>query len=294
MKASLLVDAPILDKKQLWIKKVDKPHFDHEFHFHKTCELLWIIEGRGNMIIGDHVGKFEKDDLYLMGSGLPHIFRCAKEYYSPKSTLRTIAISIYFTDDFLLGTCDDPAFQSIVKKFLHRSERGVRFTGHSRKQMIDIFQRLLDQDSLGQLGSFFTLIQQAQQTEEVLYLASAVYQIKPPKAEMDRFVEVYDYILKNYQKTITLAKVSSICGMSENAFCRFFKAKTQKTLTQFVNEIRISHACALLQHKNQTIKSVYWQCGYNNPVFFHRAFKRITGTTPKQYQSTCLQLDDQY
>lgn len=293
MKASLLVDAPILDKKQIWIKKVEKPHFDHEFHFHKTLELLWIVEGSGSMIIGDHVGKFEKDDLYLMGSGLPHIFRCAKEYYSPKSTLKTIAISIYFTDEFLLNSCDDPAYLTHVKKLLNRSERGVRIVGHSKKQMIDSFRRLVDQEGLGQLGSFFSLIQQAQQTEEVLYLASSVYKIKPPKAEMDRFVEVYDYILKNYQKTITLSKVASICCMSENAFCRFFKSKTQKTLTQFVNEIRISHACALLQQKDQSIKNVYRQCGYNNPVFFHRAFKRITGTTPKQYQSTCLQLDDQ-
>jgi AraC-like DNA-binding protein len=105
---------------------------------------------------------------------------------------------------------------------------------------------------------------------------------------MDRFVDVYDYILKNFQGNITLTKAAAICGMSENAFCRFFKSRTQRTLTQFVNEIRISHACSLLREQNEPLKNIYRQCGYNNAVFFHRSFKRITGLTPKQYQDNCL------
>jgi len=128
MKASLLVDAPILDKRQLWIKKIEKPHFDHDFHFHKTCELLWIVEGRGTFIAGDHIGKFEQDDLFMLGTGLPHIFRSSKEYHAPDSNLRTVAIAIYFTDEFLTGMSDSAAFMAEAEDLIRRAERGFRMT----------------------------------------------------------------------------------------------------------------------------------------------------------------------
>lgn len=287
MKASLLVDAPILDKRQLWIKKIDKTHFDHDFHFHKTCELLWIVEGRGTFIAGDHIGKFEKDDLFMLGTGLPHIYKSAKEYHAPDSNLRTVAIAIYFTEEFLAGMSDAVSFMSEAGDMLRRSERGFRLTGETRQRMVDLFRSIEHLNGIGLMAGFLSMLHIALQSNEYQSMASAAYKVRPPKREMDRFVDVYDYILKNFQGSITLTKAASICGMSENAFCRFFKSRTQRTLTQFVNEIRISHACSLLREESEPLKNIYRQCGYNNAVFFHRSFKRITGLTPKQYQDSC-------
>jgi AraC-like DNA-binding protein len=287
MKASLLVDAPILDKRQLWIKKIDKPHFDHDFHFHKTCELLWIVEGRGTFIAGDHIGKFEKDDLFMLGTGLPHIYKSATEYHDTDSNLRTVAIAIYFTEEFLAGMSDAASFMSEAGDLLRRSERGFRLTGETRQRMVDLFRSIEHLNGIGLMAGFLSMLHIALQSNEYQSMASAAYKVRPPKREMDRFVDVYDYILKNFQGSITLTKAASICGMSENAFCRFFKSRTQRTLTQFVNEIRISHACSLLREESEPLKNIYRQCGYNNAVFFHRSFKRITGLTPKQYQDSC-------
>jgi AraC-like DNA-binding protein len=287
MKASLLMDAPILDKRQLWIKKVEKPYFTHDFHYHKTCELLWIAEGRGTLIVGDYIGKYEEDDLFLMGTGLPHIFRSAKEYHKTDSSLKTVAIAIYFTDEFLSQLCDAPGYSMEIVEMQNRSERGLRITGPCRRDLISLFNEVISSEGIAQLGRFLTMLDRILKVPEYQSLTSSAYKIRPPKREMDRFIEVYDYILKNFQGTITLTKAAAICGMSENAFCRFFKSRTQRTLTQFVNEIRISHACSLLREQNDPLKNIYRQCGYNNAVFFHRSFKRITGLTPKQYQENC-------
>jgi AraC-like DNA-binding protein len=287
MKASLLMDAPILDKRQLSIKKVEKPYFTHDFHYHKTCELLWIAEGRGTLIVGDYIGKYEEDDLFLMGTGLPHIFRSAKEYHQPDSPLKTVAIAIYFTDEFLSQLCDAPGYSMDVMELQNLSERGIRIKGAARTNLLKIFSQVISCEGIAQIAGFLTMLDHILKTPDYQPLASAAYKIRPPKREMDRFIEVYDYILKSFQGTITLTKAAAICGMSENAFCRFFKSRTQRTLTQFVNEIRISHACSLLREQNDPLKNIYRQCGYNNAVFFHRSFKRITGLTPKQYQDSC-------
>ncbi|MCW3115454.1 MAG: transcriptional regulator, partial [Segetibacter sp.] len=54
MKPELIIDAPILNKKEIWVKKINKPHFDHPFHFHQLCELVWVEKSYGKLIIGDY------------------------------------------------------------------------------------------------------------------------------------------------------------------------------------------------------------------------------------------------
>jgi AraC-like DNA-binding protein len=198
-----------------------------------------------------------------------------------------VAIAIYFTDEFLSQLCDAPGYSMEILEMQNRSERGLRITGPCRRDLISLFNEVISSEGIAQLGRFLTMLDRILKVPEYQSLTSSAYKIRPPKREMDRFIEVYDYILKNFQGTITLTKAAAICGMSENAFCRFFKSRTQRTLTQFVNEIRISHACSLLREQNDPLKNIYRQCGYNNAVFFHRSFKRITGLTPKQYQENC-------
>jgi hypothetical protein len=60
--------------------------------------------------------------------------------------------------------------------------------------MIESFRAVVEQEGLRQLGKFMHFFKQIQHTDEIIHLASSIYKIKPPKSEMDRFVEVYDYI----------------------------------------------------------------------------------------------------
>jgi AraC-like DNA-binding protein len=101
---------------------------------------------------------------------------------------------------------------------------------------------------------------------------------------MERFNDVYQFLLRNFSRDIMLEEVARICNMTPNAFCRYFKQKTQKTFTRFLNEIRIGHARKLLQNENYSIKDICYECGYNNPVNFFSFFKQITGQTPKAFR----------
>jgi len=67
-------------------------------------------------------------------------------------------------------------------------------------------------------------------------------------------------------------------------FCRFFKSRTQKSLTQFLNELRIGHACKLLQNEEYSVSDVCYECGYNTLANFNKFFKNITGKTPSEYR----------
>lgn len=72
--------------------------------------------------------------------------------------------------------------------------------------------------------------------------------------------------------------------MNEFSFCRYFKSRTQKPFTLFVNELRIGYACKLMRERYNQIEYVAYESGFNNITHFNRLFKRIKGVTPRDYR----------
>ncbi|NNK70244.1 MAG: AraC family transcriptional regulator, partial [Flavobacteriaceae bacterium] len=80
-------------------------------------------------------------------------------------------------------------------------------------------------------------------------------------------------------------QVSEVASMSKNAFCRYFKKRTNKTYIQFLNELRVEQASKLLLSRpDLTIAEIAEQCGFQNISNFNRQFKGIKNMTPSQTQ----------
>ncbi|MEO6136573.1 MAG: AraC family transcriptional regulator [Ginsengibacter sp.] len=284
MKAELIVDAPIIDKKKIWIKKIEKPYFDHPFHYHQVCELIWIEKGHGKLIAGDYVGNFSEGDLILQNAGLPHLYRSDPIFYDEKQRLVTKVTATYFSSSFVPNMIDDTVCVSLYKDALAKAERGLRFYGQTKKNAIELIKKMINSVGLEQLGYFLQVIHLIIHSKEFKFMAGASYKNNFSEGDVNRFNEVYQFLLQNFSQEIMLSEIAGICNMTSNSFCRFFKAKTQKTFTRFLNEIRIGQACKLLQNEEYPIKDIYYECGYNSPVNFFKFFKLITGKTPKGYR----------
>ncbi len=291
MKPELIVDAPIIGKKKIWVKKIRKPHFDHPFHFHRLCELTWVEKGRGQLIIGDYVGNFFPGEIILLSPELPHLWKCDAAYYNNNADFYTQAFGLYFPDALADMVSDDEASIHLCNDLLHKAERGLRFYGQTKIIVTDKLRELVESDGLLRLGIFLQIIDILARSEEYEILASVGYKKSFNFNDIDRFNEVYQFLLENFHRDITLDEVSRICNMTPNSFCRFFKQKTQKTFTLFLNEIRIGHAKKLLQNKNYTIKDICYACGYNNPVNFFNFFKQIVKQTPKEFRDSMFKMN---
>jgi len=288
MKAELIIDAPIIDEKRIWIKKTQKAYFDHPFHFHPLCELTWIEKGYGKLILGDHVGNFSEGDLILNNARLPHLFKCDPAFYNKNQTLSTKAVTIYFPHALILKMTDDAECISLYKSALDKAERGLRFYGETKKKAIGLIKKAADTNGLERLGYFLQIIHIIDSSKEFEYLASVGYTNSHNEQDMDRFDKVYQFLLQNFNRNIEVNEVASICYMTPNSFCRYFKTKTQKTFTRFLNELRIGHACKLLQNEDVSVLNICYESGYNSPVNFFKFFKLITHKTPLQYRNSCV------
>jgi AraC-like DNA-binding protein len=283
MKASLIMDADIVGKKKIFIKRFSRPYFSHPLHFHQFCELVWIEKGHGKVIIGDYAGDFSEGELILEGAGLPHLWRCDDVYYRKKDLL-TRAICIYFPTGFIGDLTDDENVLAADRDLLNRAQRGLRFTGETRTTVIQLIKKAAGSQGLEQMAHFLQIMDILQKTRDYQPLAGVIYKHANNPFDLDRFNEVYQFLLNNFTHDIMLEEVARICNLTPPAFCRYFKAKTQKNFSRFLNEIRIGHACKLLQDEAVSIKNLCYECGYNNPVNFFKFFKLITGMTPGDYR----------
>ena len=71
---------------------------------------------------------------------------------------------------------------------------------------------------------------------------------------------------------------------SRNYFCRLFKDATGMTVVEYIQKIRIQHACRLLKETNDTVLSISHQVGYEDIKFFTKLFKRYTGQNPSAFR----------
>lgn len=100
----------------------------------------------------------------------------------------------------------------------------------------------------------------------------------------DRIGVVCRHIHEHFRDPIQLDVMSDLAQMSPTAFCRFFKKMTGKTLSNYMIDLRISHACSLLLEKRQTISEVAYESGFNSITHFNRSFKSRKEVTPKVYR----------
>jgi transcriptional regulator GlxA family with amidase domain len=69
--------------------------------------------------------------------------------------------------------------------------------------------------------------------------------------------------------------------MTKNAFCKYFKKRTNKTYVTFLNEIRVEHATRLLEkHVDLPIVEIAELSGFNNLSNFNRQYKKVKGYIP--------------
>lgn len=121
-------------------------------------------------------------------------------------------------------------------------------------------------------------------SSETKSLSSFIYNKNYTDNEGKRMRDIMDYTLTNFNRKIDLEEIAEIANMTSNAFCRYFKQRTNKTYFSFLNELRIEKACKLLQDKDYLITEISDKSGFKNISNFNRKFKELKGLTPSSYR----------
>lgn len=281
---------PLLEKsieslnQSFLVKKLQEPFFDPNWHFHPHYQLFTVIKGTGTRFIGDDIRHFEEGDTVFLGPNMPHLWRSDRNYFEKESQLQTEGIVVYFKEDFLGNDFFEKPEMFDIKSFLKNSERGLDLTGTLGEEMVRDLKELLGLTGFEGISKLLNILHKLSVTNDYQYISSSNYTNTHKISETERMRIVHEYVLKHFKENINLSTVASLSNMTEAAFCRYFKSRTNKTFSDFVKEIRIGNACKILQDENKSISQTCYESGYNTVSNFNNQFKSLKGVSPLQYQ----------
>jgi AraC-like DNA-binding protein len=271
------------DKSFVLFREVGKS-FPCPWHYHPEYELVLVLKSTGRRLVGDNIGYFKEGDLVLMGPLLPHVWVNDSKYINNKADSLAEAIVIHFKEDFLgENFLEIPEMES-VKNFLKLSNRGIAIEGKAKVEIISLMKKMTDLNGIQRLASLLIIFDILSTTSNYELLASPGFVKTNNVNSSDRLNKVIDYILQNFDQDLSLSKVASTANMGLTTFCNFFKDNYRLTFVEYLNTVRIGHACKLLTEKDQNVVEIAYECGYNSLANFNRQFKKYKQMTPTEYR----------
>ncbi len=278
--------------KAYWLVKVDQPVFYSGFHFHKECQLTYIIESNGRRIIGDSIEHYYADELTLLGANLPHAWHSADHIILPgdeilpdkKQQANAKSISVFFDPERIVDLLSHFTNMSKLSATLLTAQRGMLFFGETKEKLKELLLKIGESAGLRQMIYLVEIFEILSGTREYKLIASDGYLNTYSLKDNERFDRIIKYIFENFSREIELDTIASVGNMNKQAFCRYFKSRTQKTFVEFVNAVRVANACKLLAQSDETIGTIGYHCGFKSISNFNKLFKLVKGVTPSEFK----------
>lgn len=104
-------------------------------------------------------------------------------------------------------------------------------------------------------------------------------------SKTDKIVEAAkEYVRENYGEKLTLAAIASKIGISQGYLSSVFKKQTGGNLNDYINQMKIEKAKELLEKHEYMMYEISDMLGFENPYYFSKVFKKLTGITPSEYE----------
>ena len=257
-------------------------HFYDRFHHHPEIQITLIEKGFGTLMVGTSITSFNEGDLLMIGANVPHSLKNDKSFYQ-ENNLKSKSISIFFDENIFGKTFFElPEFKKI-NSLLELAEQGIRIKGTAKELIVPYLKRIVNVNGMERILVLLEILHQLSLSSDLEMLSNIGFSKMLSSRESKKMENIFQYVLDHYQRPIKLEEIATSSNLSVSAFCRFFKLRTRKTFSRFVNEFRISVACKRLLDSDYSISEICYQVGFTNLSNFNRQFKNISGYTPSQY-----------
>ncbi|MBQ6787767.1 MAG: helix-turn-helix domain-containing protein [Lachnospiraceae bacterium] len=113
---------------------------------------------------------------------------------------------------------------------------------------------------------------------------SETVEIQHLSAEDMELEKAAQYVNEHFMETLTLPIMAERSCMSDSYFSRRFKQVTGFGFKEYLNMVRIRHACELLVSTDLSITKISEACGYMDSNYFGDAFKKLKHVAPREYR----------
>lgn len=265
------------------------PYIDYPWHYHPEYEIMFMEKSHGIRFMGNHIGNFNDGDLLFMSPHLPHRWKNDPEFYQGNKDLFVDVYVIHFLEDSLKPNFFDLPEFAHIKKLFALGRQGMLIKGRDQQRIAALIKEVVAAKGIDRIMLFIKTLDLMAQAADYELLSSPGYASSPMNClDTERINKVMNYITDNYAAEMDIDDIARLANLSVSSFCRYFKHRTRKTFSEFLNEVRILNACKTLITSDKTITQVCYGTGYNNISHFNRQFKSITGLTAREYKKKHL------
>ncbi|HET6159511.1 MAG TPA: helix-turn-helix domain-containing protein [Dongiaceae bacterium] len=256
------------------------PAFPFEWHYHPEYELTFTLNSLGQRYIGDHIASYGDGDLALVGPNLPHTWQSMRAIEDAKPH---VAIVMWFTQSWVEQVLRPlPEFRATCR-MLDASSRGLGFSSATVADARMRILALLERDQTAQVIGLIDLLAMLAQDGDHAPLSSPAIAAAP--AQDARIAPVLAYLHANYgDPALSVAALARRAHMSLSTLHRLFRRHTHRSVTDYVAQLRIGRASALLIGGDRPVAHIADEAGYRNLANFHRQFKAMKGVTPRAFR----------
>ncbi|OUS35053.1 AraC family transcriptional regulator ['Osedax' symbiont bacterium Rs2_46_30_T18] len=126
---------------------------------------------------------------------------------------------------------------------------------------------------------------------------AAMYQLLTPIIEQSeekislnknyrQLEKVIELVAANIHSPLSISDIAEFHGTSTAHFSRWFSAIVGVSPKKYIIGKRIDAACKLLLFSNHKIEAIAYKCGFEDPLYFSKSFKKSIGLTPSEYRKT--------
>lgn len=248
-------------------------------HFHNCLEIGYFYEGSGTFYLADQSVSFSAPCIILAPPNIPHVHASAEGVVTGAKWL--------YVDPGAMASELSPRLTGMIAEYQRTLNTGFCvLSAQEHPQLLFLLETIIHEMESPQVHShhvvrelfcalFLMLLRTMPATEQTpTHIVSQLGALSP----------AITYIAENYMNSISIDHLAELCHLSTSHFRRIFKKTLGWTPLDYIQIIRIDHACSLLYNFDLTITEVSLQVGYPSPSSFNRQFHSIHGISPNQWR----------
>ncbi|BCL76800.1 AraC family transcriptional regulator [Jeongeupia sp. HS-3] len=255
---------------------LDVKQVPFQWHYHPEFELTLTRNASGIRYIGNDVDCFGDLDLALIAPNQPHTWHAE----SRDDGLHHEVQVIQFTADWLNSLTALLPELSALQRWLAGIGAGIVFGQRSAQRAAPLFDALRIADGSARFTALLALLDVVIAASDIRRIGAA---IAPPQDDA-RFAAALNYLYQHYREPVRLAEMARIANTSTATLKRLFARQPLGSVSAYLAELRIGHACDLLINSRVPVEIVAQQSGFPSPAQFYRLFVRHKATTPAAFR----------
>ncbi|MCT1530168.1 AraC family transcriptional regulator [Sphingobacterium daejeonense] len=257
------------------------PQFGTVWHYHPEIELHYLIKGQGMRFIGENIADFYDDEVILMGSNIPHMWKGNNQ---DDDGNYVEALVVHFHPESLGKDFMSIPEIKVIRNYLIMAQQGLLIIGETKKKVQKLMIKMKEQTGINRIVILLRIFELLSTSKDYEIISASYINENFNKPDQARINNIFTFTFNNFKNKITIEELAEISNLSATSFCRYFKSATKKSYFEFLTEIRLNYACRELLNSDNNIKSIAEDSGFENLSNFYRHFKNYMKMSPLEYK----------